>query len=134
MDDLDDPWVEAEVFDRAAAGNHQRVVVFRLNLVEGGIESEIVPALLCVRLIAFEVMDAGRHEVACLLTWANGVNGMADHLQRLKGDHYFVVFDVIANEHENGFLGHVPSNEIVTEEYERPLRGRKSNARRARNI
>jgi hypothetical protein len=37
---------------------------------------------------------------------ADGVNGVADHEQRLEWDHYFVVFDVITDEHEDGFPGH----------------------------
>ncbi len=66
-------------------------------------------ALLRVSLIAFEIVDACGDEVAGFFTGADGVNSVADHLQRLEGDHHFVVFDVIANEHEYGFLGHETS-------------------------
>jgi hypothetical protein len=44
------------------------------------------------------------------------MDGVANHQKRLEGYHHFVVFDVITNEHENGFLGHVTSTGIVTEE------------------
>jgi len=36
------------------------------------------------------------------------MDGVTDHQERLEGDHDFVVFHVIADEHENGFPGHVP--------------------------
>ena len=85
-------------------------------MVKSSVQSEIVAALFGVRLIAFEIVDAGGNDVVGFLTGTHGVDSVADHLQRLEGDHHFVVFDVIANEHENGFLGHEASNEIVTEE------------------
>ena len=80
VNDLDDPRIEAKIFDRAAAGNHQGVVVFRLDLVERGVERKIVPALLGIRLIAFEIVDAGSHKLTRFFAVANGVNGVADHL------------------------------------------------------
>src|SRR5580693_6660183 len=116
MDDFDDAWVEAKVFGRAAARDDEGVIVFRLDVVEGGIESEIVAALLCICLIAFEIVDAGGNDVAGFFTGTDSMDGVANHQKRFEGNHRFVVFDVITNEHENGFLGHVTSLGIVTEE------------------
>jgi hypothetical protein len=119
VDNLDDPRVEAKVFDRATAGDHERVVVFGFDLIESGVQREIMTALLGVRLVAFEIVDAGRNELAGFLARADSVNGVADHQKRLVWNHHLVVLYVIANEHENGFLGHVASaGEIVTEDEE----------------
>jgi hypothetical protein len=125
MDDFDDAWVEAKVFGRAAARDDEGVIVFRLDVVEGGVESEIVAALLCIRLIAFEIVDAGGNDVAGFFTGTDSMDGVANHQKRLEGHHHFVVFDVITNEHENGFLGHVASRGIVTEEEVGPKRCKK---------
>jgi hypothetical protein len=57
------------------------------------------------------------------------VNGVADHLQRLERNHHFVVFDVIADEHENGFLRHVASVWIVADEGFWPKWDKKLNGR-----
>ncbi len=56
--------------------------------------------LFGVGLVAFEVMDGGANELAGLLVGADGVDGVADHLKGLEGNHDFVVFDVVAYEHE----------------------------------
>src|SRR5580692_8153918 len=117
MNDLDDPGVEPKVFDGAAARNHERVVILRLDLIESGVQREIVAALLCIRLLTFEIVDAGRNELAGFFPRTDRVNRVSDHLQRLKRHHHFVVFDVIANQHENGCLRHEASaGGIVKEE------------------
>jgi hypothetical protein len=115
MDDFDDAWVEAKVFGRATARDDEGVIVFRLDVVEGGVESEIVAALLCICLIAFEIVNAGGNHVAGFFTGTDSMDGVANHQKGLEGNHHFVVFNVITNEHENGFLGHVASKGIVTE-------------------
>lgn len=125
MNDFDDAWVEAKVFGRAAARDDEGVIVFRLDVVEGGVEREIVAALLRVRLIAFKIVDAGGNDVAGFFTGTDSMDGVANHQKRLEGHHHFVVFDVITNEHENGFLGHVASRGIVTEEEVGPKRCKK---------
>jgi len=38
--------------------------------------------------------------------WLDGVNGVADHAQRLEGDHHFVILNVVADEHEYLFCRH----------------------------
>ncbi len=106
VDDFDDSRVEAEIFGRAASGDHESVVVFRFDSFEAGVESEIVAALFGVSLIALEIVNAGGDELAGFFAGTNGVDGVAHHLKRFKGHHHFVVFDVIADEHENRFLGH----------------------------
>jgi len=101
VDDFDDSGVDAEIFGRAASGNHESVVVFRFDAIEFGVEREIVAALFRVGLIALEVVNAGGNELAGFFAGTNGVDGVADHLKRFKGDHHFVVFDVVADEHED---------------------------------
>ncbi len=76
------------------------LVVLRLDVGEGGVEDEVVAALFGVGLVAFEVVDGGADVLAGLLVGADGVDDVADHLEGLKGDHDFVVFDVVADEHE----------------------------------
>src|ERR1700734_2583586 len=49
--------VEPEILRRAAAGNHERVVIARANFVKGRIQSEIVTALLAISLVSLEVVD-----------------------------------------------------------------------------
>ena len=56
--------------------------------------------LFGVGLVAFEVVDGGAYVLAGLLVGTDGVDGVADHLKRLEGDHDFVVFDVVADQHE----------------------------------
>jgi len=101
VDDFDDSGVDAEIFWRAASGNHESVVVFRFDAIEFGVEREIVAALFSVSLVAFEVMNARWDELAAFFAGTNGVDGVADHLKCFKGDHHFVVFDVVADEHED---------------------------------
>ena len=54
----------------------------------------------CKGLIALEIVNRGADELASLFVWTDGVDGVADHLQGLKGDHDFIVLDVVANDHE----------------------------------
>src|SRR6267142_330094 len=54
----------------------------------------------------FGSVDGAAHMVAGFFAGTDGVDGVADHLKSLERDHDFVVFDVIAEQHENGFLGH----------------------------
>jgi len=112
VDDFDDSGVEAEIFGGAASGNHQGVVVFGFDAIEFGVEREIVAAFFGVGLIAFEIVNAGGDEFAGLFAGTNGVDGVAHHLKGFKGDHHFVVFDVVADEHEDRFLGHRASGRL----------------------
>ena len=63
-------------------------------------------ALFRVGLIAFKIMDRGPNELARPLAGTCGVNGVSDHQQRLKGNHHFVVFNKVANEHQDLLCGH----------------------------
>jgi hypothetical protein len=104
--DVENLWIEADVFDGAAAGDEEAVVGFGFDFVERGVELEIVAEFFGVALVAFEIVDAGADELAGLFAGADGVDGMADHEEGLESDEDFVVFDVVADEHED-FLGHV---------------------------
>src|SRR5260370_21857398 len=62
VDNLNNAQIEAKVFGSATAGDDQCIVVLGLDLVEGGIEGEIVAALFGVGLIALEIVD-GRADI-----------------------------------------------------------------------
>src|SRR6267142_2854385 len=104
--DFDDTRIEANVFRRPSTWKDEGVILFSLDLVESGVESKIVSALFGVGLVAFEIMDGGANELTGLFSRANRVNGVAHHQQRLERDHHFVVFHVVADDHEDGFLRH----------------------------
>src|SRR6267378_4940192 len=104
--DLDDTRIEPNVFGCAAAREDKRVIFFRLDLVKCGVQREIVASLFGVGLVAFEIMDGGANELTRLFARANSVNGVADHQQRLERDHHFVVFNVVADDHQNGVVLH----------------------------
>ncbi|SOZ60216.1 conserved hypothetical protein [Cupriavidus taiwanensis] len=101
--DLKHARVQAQVFGGAAAGDDQRVVAGRVDLGKGGIEGEVVAALLAVGLVALEIVDRGGARVARPLVGTHGIDGVADHLQRLERHHGFVVFGVVAHQHQNLF-------------------------------
>jgi len=75
LNDFDDTRIEANVFRGAAAGENQRVILFRLDLIKCGVQREIVPALLRIGLIPFEIMDGRANELTGLFARANSVNG-----------------------------------------------------------
>src|SRR5208283_646233 len=51
----------------------------RTDVIEGGVEGEVVAALFRVGLVAFEIMDRRADYIAGFLAWANGVDGMPNH-------------------------------------------------------
>src|ERR1700761_1263251 len=105
-DDLEDARVEAKVLGRPAARDDEAVVASFVDVVEGGVEREVVAALFGVGLVAFEVVDGSGDGVAFFLAGADGVDGVADDLKGLKRDHDFVVFYEVADEHEKTSLSH----------------------------
>jgi hypothetical protein len=98
--DVENTRVEAEIFGSAAAGYDKGVIVFGLDFVKGGVKNEVVAWLFGVGLIAFEVVDGGANTVAGFFIRADCMDGMADHLERLEGNHDLVVFHEVANDHE----------------------------------
>src|SRR5712692_3358862 len=113
VDEFDDAWDEADVLGSAATGEDEGVVIFWLNLVKRGVESEVMAAFFGIGLVAFEIVDGGADVVAGFFAGTDGMYVVADHKQRLEWDHDFVVFDVIANEHEDRFLGHEASENAL---------------------
>src|SRR5208282_2386157 len=105
-DHLQHPGIQTDVFRSAAAGDDQSVVVLRTGGFESGVEGEVVATLFGIGLIAFKIMNRCADGVAGFFAGADDVDGMTDHEQGLKWHHDFVIFDVIANEHENVFAGH----------------------------
>src|SRR5882724_2720934 len=79
VNDFDDTRIEANIFGCAATGEDESVVLFGLDLVERGVESEIVTALFGVGLLAFEIMDSGSNELTGFLARANSVNRVPHH-------------------------------------------------------
>jgi hypothetical protein len=45
-------------------------------------------------------VDGGTDRVTCPLIWTNGIDNMPDHEERLEWNHHFVIFNIIANQHE----------------------------------
>jgi len=102
-DDVEDARCQAEIFGRATAGNNERVIGRLVDSIERSVQAEIVTAFFAVGLFAFEVVNRSRDRFAGLLAWTNSVHLVADELEHLKGDHGFIVFDVIADEHQEAF-------------------------------
>src|ERR1039458_2153652 len=75
-------WIQPKVLGRAAAGNHERVVIIGLNLVEGRIQSEIVTSLLAISLVALKIVDGGPHRIAGPLIGTDGMDAVPDHEER----------------------------------------------------
>ena len=71
--DRDDARIEPQVLRRAAAGQHERIVILLADFVERGVEREIVAGLLAVRLRAFEIVDRSVDAVAGALLRATAV-------------------------------------------------------------
>jgi hypothetical protein len=96
---IDQAVIEPQVFRRASPGNHQGVVVFRLDLNRIGIQCKI-PGF------SVKVWSPSKSWIALLIfspafCLAHGVRDMPDHRQRLKRDHHLIVFREIADEKEN---------------------------------
>ncbi|MNG07587.1 hypothetical protein D3C84_908960 [compost metagenome] len=98
--------IQAQVFRGAAAGNQQGVVSVGPDLAEVEVQGEVVPWLLTVGLVAFEIVDGGAHRLAGALARADRMHAVAHHLQGLERHHHFVVFDVVADQHQNLFRSH----------------------------
>src|SRR6266403_3178860 len=79
MDNFNDAQVEPEVFRGAATRYDQSIVVFVLDLVESGIEREIMPTLFGVRLVAFEIVDGRADDLAGFFAGTDSVDGMDNH-------------------------------------------------------
>jgi predicted RNA-binding Zn-ribbon protein involved in translation (DUF1610 family) len=74
------------------------------DFVESRIQGEVVAPLFAVGLVALEIVDGGAHGIASLFVGTDRMDDVPDHEERLKGNHHFVVFHVIADQHEQ-FLG-----------------------------
>jgi hypothetical protein len=100
-DDVEDRLVGAEVLGCAAAGDDERVVVFRTHVVERRGEFEVVPPSLQIGLVAAEVVDGRLDHFSRLALGADGVDLVADHPERLERHHDLVVFAEVADDHED---------------------------------
>jgi hypothetical protein len=104
--DLQNAWVEPKVFWGPAAGNDQRVIIARANLIESRIQREVMTPLLTISLVPLEIVDRCPYRIARPLIRTDGMNGMPHHKQRLERNHNFVIFNVIANQHEQFLASH----------------------------
>jgi hypothetical protein len=59
-----------------------------------------------VGLITLKIVDGGSDFFAGFFAGAYGVEGVADHLESLERDHDFVVFNEVADEHQDFFCWH----------------------------
>jgi hypothetical protein len=104
--DFEDARIQSEIFRSATAGNNESVIVSGLGALKSGVQRKIVATLFGVGLVAFEIVNGGANGFTGFLAGTDGVHVVANHKQGLERDHHFVVFNVIANEHENVFVGH----------------------------
>ncbi|MNF04965.1 hypothetical protein D3C80_2045950 [compost metagenome] len=70
------------------------------------VEGKQVARFFTVGLVAFEIVDRRAHRLSGGFVRAHGVHAMANHLQGLERHHHFIVFDVIADQHQNFFRRH----------------------------
>jgi len=98
--DVEDLGIETQVLRSATAGDDKAIVLRRIEVVEGGVEREVVASFFGVGLVAFEVVDRAADLIAFFLAGADGVHGVANHLQGLERHHDLVVLDEIAGEQE----------------------------------
>jgi hypothetical protein len=66
-----------------------------------------VPPFFEVGLIPPEVVDRCLHRFSRLFVGADGIDAVADHLQRLEGHHNLVVLPEIPDDHQNVFAHNV---------------------------
>ena len=103
----DDFLVQAQVFGRAAAGDHHRVIVGRIDLVEAGVQGEQMARLFRVGLVALEIVDGRLDRLAAFLAGTNGMHGMTEHQQGLEWHHRFIIFCKIAGQKQNFLRCHL---------------------------
>src|ERR1700722_8691093 len=104
--DFENTGVKPKVLRRSATRNNERIVNLRSNFVKSRIQSEVVASLFAIGLVPLEVVDGGADRIANPLLRTDGINDMPHHQERLEGDHHFVVFNVISNEHEDSLDSH----------------------------
>ena len=104
---LQDAGIQPQVFRCPSTWNEESVVVCGVSRIKIGVQGEIMPGLFAVCLITFEVMHGRPHTVSGLFARANGIDLYTDGLQRLEGDHDFVIFNEIAGEQEDAWNGHL---------------------------
>ena len=98
--------VQAQVFGGAAAGDQEGIVILGAGLGKVGIEGEVVARLLTVGLVAFEIVDGGAHALPGPLVRTHRMHLVAHHLQGLERDHGFVVFGIVADQHQDLLRSH----------------------------
>lgn len=59
--DVQHPLIQAQVFGRPAARNHQRIAISGINPLKAGIQRKQMTGFFSIRLVALEVVDACLH-------------------------------------------------------------------------
>src|SRR5690606_3912384 len=93
--------IQPDVLGRAAARDHQRVVILGPHIGERRVQPEVVAPLLAVGLVALEAVDGRPHRLPGLLPGTHCVNRVAATLERLERHHDLVVLDEVADQHED---------------------------------
>ena len=94
---LQDAGIQAQVLRCPPTRDDQGIIVSRVEPVEVGVESKLMPRFLTVCLVPFKVVNGGGDFIASLLAWANRMACVPHHRQHLEGDHDFIVFHEITN-------------------------------------
>ncbi|MNE33452.1 hypothetical protein D3C80_1271220 [compost metagenome] len=100
-------FIQAQVLRRAATWDQQRVITLGPHPHEIIIQGKIVPWLFAVGLFTLEVMNRGTHGLPRQLFRAHRMHRVAHHAQGLERHHRFVIFDVVAHQHENFLRRHL---------------------------
>ncbi len=95
------PLIQTQVLRCTATGDQQRVITLGTHPHEIVVQGKVVPRLFAVGLFALEIMNRGAHSLPRDLFRAYRMHRVPDHAQRLERHHDFVIFDVVADQHEN---------------------------------
>lgn len=106
LDQLQHFFVQAQVFRSTATGDQQGVVIAGLHLGKIEVQGKQMARLFAIGLVALEVVDRRTHGLPGALVGAHRMHVVTDHQQGLERHHHFVVFDVVANQHQDLFRGH----------------------------
>src|ERR1035441_10729561 len=66
--DVENFFVEAQVFRRTSSRNNKGVIVSRVDVIERRIQREVVATLFGIRLIALKIVDRGPHLLTFFLS------------------------------------------------------------------
>src|SRR5215510_4941979 len=77
-----------------------------MDVVERGVQCEVVTELLTVRLILLKVVNRGSNCLTLVFSRTDGMHRVTDHLQSLEWHHYFIILGEVADQHQNSLCRH----------------------------